>query len=144
MPEMETTSIEALILANHVEAINGLLYISGGGWTDMHRRIQDNAVPPSHFGVGVSIRVPWHETNEDHTIMIEVQHEDSTLTVARAEGTMKLGRPPQLTRGDIQHAVIAMSVDTIFPDAGGYRVIARLDGDKVTVTWPFRVHDVRA
>jgi hypothetical protein len=92
----------------------------------------------------VSIRVPWHETNEDHTIMIEVQNEDSTLTVARAEGTMKLGRPPQLTRGDIQHAVIAMSVDTIFPDAGGYRVIARLDGDKVTVTWPFRVHDVRA
>jgi hypothetical protein len=27
MPEMETTSIEALILANHVEAINGSLYL---------------------------------------------------------------------------------------------------------------------
>ena len=144
MSDTETTSIEALILANHVEGINGLLYISGGGWTDHHRHIQNSVVPPSHFGVGVSIRVPWHATNEDHTIVVEVQNEDSTLTIARAEGTINVGRPAQLTRGDIQHAVIAMNVDTIFPQPGGYRVIATLDGDKSSATWPFRVHDVKA
>jgi len=137
---MEVTHIDVLILANHAEAINGLLYLSGGGWTDLHRQIQDGNVPANHFGIGISIRVPWHETNEPHKFFLDVQNEDATVTLLHAEADVTAGRPPQLPRGAVQHAVLAINVDTTFPGPGGYRVIANVDG-KSTATWPFRVHD---
>jgi hypothetical protein len=41
----------------------------------------------------------------------------------------------------VQHAVIAINVDTLFPAPGGYRIFATIDGDVDTATWPFQVHD---
>src|SRR5216683_35017 len=96
---VETTAIDALILANHAEAVNGLLYISGGGWTDLHRQIQDGKPPTNHFGIAASVRVPWHETNKPHKFILEIENEDSTAIIMRAEGQMNVGRPPQLTHG---------------------------------------------
>ena len=144
MLEMERTRIDTLMLANHAEAINGLLYISGGGWTDHHRRIQGETFPNSHFGIALSLRVPWHETNQPHKFVVEVQNDDATVTVMRAEGEFNVGRPAQLPPGTTQHAVLAITVDTIFPAPGGYRVVATIDEVKDEATWPFRVHDVRA
>lgn len=138
--QLETTHIEALILANHAEAINGLLYLSGGGWTDVHRQIQGGIKPSNHFGIGLSIRVPWHETNENHRFTLDVQNEDATVVLVHAEGDINVGRPPQLHRGDVQHALFAINVDTTFPSPGGYEVVATVDG-KSKATWPFRVHD---
>lgn len=141
MAEAETAKIDVLILANHAEAINGLLYLSGGGWTDTHRQIRGGIVPTNHFGIGISVRVPWHETNQPHKFVLEVQNEDATVTIMRADGDINIGRPSQLAPGDIQHAVLAINVDTVFPAPGGYRVIATINGDKSVATWPFRVHD---
>jgi hypothetical protein len=141
MSPLETTRIDMLIPANHAEAINGLLYISGGGWTDVYRRIRAGVVPPNHFGIGVSVRIPWHETNRIHKFVLEVQNEDATATVVHAEGELNAGRPPQLAPGDVQHAVLAVNVDIVFPAPGGYRVVATLDEGGDTATWPFRVHD---
>jgi hypothetical protein len=143
MLNMETTRIDMLIVANHAEAINGLLYLSGGGWTDLHRQIRGGNVPPSHFGIGISIRVPWHETNQPHKFVLDVQNEDATTTVVHAESSINVGRPPQLPPGSIQHAIIAINVDTVFPGPGGYRVAATVDGDRSVATWPFRVHDAQ-
>jgi len=143
MADLETTRIDVLIVANHAEAVNGLLYISGGGWTDLHRQIVAGAAPSSHFGIGVSVRIPWHETNQPHRFLLDVQNEDATVTVAHAEGSINVGRPPQLPPGALQHAVLAINVDAVFPAPGGYRVVATVDGGQGQVTWPFRVHDTR-
>jgi hypothetical protein len=139
-PEIETTRIDVLIPANHAEAINGLLYLSGGGWTDVHRQIRGGNVPTNHFGIGLSIRIPWHETNEKHRFTLDVQNEDASQVVVHAAGDMNVGRPPQLSPGSVQHAIFAINVDIVFPQPGGYRIIAIVDG-KDTATWPFRVHD---
>lgn len=142
---LETTTIEFLILANHVEAANGLLYISGGGWTEHYRRLPKGGAPtPSHFGVGLSVLIPWHETNQPHHLAVQVENEDATNVVAKVDADIKVGRPPNLPPGTAQHAIVSLSVDTIFPAPGGYRVVARLDDDKDVKTWPFRVHDVVA
>lgn len=143
MSDTEKSSIDTLILANHAEAVNGLLYISGGGWTDTHRQIRrDNPPPNNHFGIGISVRIPWNETNQPHKFVVEVQNDDATNTVVRAEGELNVGRPPQLSPGAVQHAVLAINVDVTFPAPGGYRVIASLNGERDVRTWPFRVHDV--
>ncbi len=140
-PRIETTCIDALILANHAEAINGLLYLSGGGWTDLHRQIRDGIVPTNHFGIGISICVPWHETNERHEFVLDVWNEDATASVVHANGEINVGRSPRLSPGSPQHAMIAINVETVFPGPGGYRVIATIDHGLDTATWPFHVHD---
>ena len=144
LDSLETTHIDVLILANHAEAINGLLYLSGGGWTDLHRQIRGGVAPSSHFGIGLSVRIPWHETNDAHPFVLAIENEDATTQIAHVEGAITVGRPPQLSQGAVQHAVIAVNIDTVFPTPGGYRVIATLDGGKSTATWPFRVHDTLA
>ncbi len=137
---METVGIDALIVANHAEAINGLLYLSGGGWTDLHRRILDGHIPTSHLGIGMTIRVPWHEANQKHRFTVAVQSDDTKEVIVRAEGDITVGRPPQLARGSAQHAIVAVTMDTTIPKAGNYRIVATIDGKGETV-WPFRVHD---
>jgi hypothetical protein len=138
----ESAGIDVLILANHAEAINGLLYIMGGGWTDAHRQIvKDNPPPTTHFGIGVSVRVPWHDTNRPHKLQIVVEEADAMAIIAKVEGELNVGRPPQLPPGSLQHAVMAINIDTVFPAAGEYRVVARIDETLDQATWPFRIHD---
>jgi hypothetical protein len=140
----ERAEIEFVILANHVEAVNGLLYISGGGWAEHNRLVGPNGPPVSHFGVGVAIRIPWNETNIPHRLSLRVENEDATLVIAQWDAGITVGRPPTLEQGAIQHAVLGISIDTVFPRAGGYRVVVQLDEDGGQKTWPFRVRDLPA
>ena len=55
-----------------------------------------------------------------------------------------VGRPPQITPGSLQHAVIAINVDTLFLAPGGYLIAATIDGGVDKATWPFQVHDTHA
>jgi hypothetical protein len=137
--------IEFLLLANHVESVHGLLYISGGGWTDARRNLSPNGTPPpTHLGIALSIAVPWHETNQPHVLAIQIENDDATVTVARIEAQINVGRPPNLPPGADQHMMVAMPLDLVFPAEGGYRVVARLDQSDDLATWAFRVHDVAA
>jgi hypothetical protein len=141
---IERVRIDMLMPANHAEAVNGLLYLVGGGWTDLHRRIVGGQAPPSHFGVALSVRVPWNATNQSHQFTVDIQNEDATVSVAHVEGQINVGRPPHLAPGSLQHAAVAINIDTLFPAPGGYRILAALDEDTDTAAWPFTVHDTRA
>jgi hypothetical protein len=137
----ERPTIESLMLANHAEAVNGLLYVSGGGWTDHTRVIQGNNMPLTHLGLAVSIRVPWNQTNRIHQLAIDIENEDATEHVSHVEATMSVGRPPMLPPGSDQHAALALNADIMFPGPGSYRLIASLDGETDVRHWTFRIHD---
>ena len=141
-PTGDRLTIELLILANHVEAINGLLYVSGGGWTDHFRvKTPTGAATQSYLGIGVSILVPWNETNQRHQLAIRIENEDATANVAQIGAEFNVGRLPTATVGAVQHAVVAVPMALVFPAAGGYRIVAELDnGDRRQ--WSFRVHDI--
>ena len=69
--------VEFVILANHAEAHNGLLYLSGAGWNDAALGFTtEGTSTPLHFGVGVSVLVPWTETNRKHHLQVRMEHED--------------------------------------------------------------------
>jgi len=140
---LDEPEIELLLLANHVEGINGLLFVSGGGWTDINRTIQPGqAPPPSHFGIGVGVRVPWNETNRVHHLEVFLEDRDATTRLANVNAQFNVGRPPTLPPGEDQHTVLALNVDLVFPKAGGYRVVARLGENRRSRTWSFRIHDI--
>lgn len=135
--------IEYIALSNHAEAVNSLLYLSGAGWTD-HWRTRNPAgeFGPSHFGIGVSILVPWTETNERFSLGIRVEGEDGEPEIANVAGELEVGRPPGLPHGSDLRAVLAINVDTVFPAAGGYRIVGQIASDPTTrKTVSFRVID---
>ncbi|MGH2373699.1 MAG: DUF6941 family protein [bacterium] len=136
------THIEFLILANHAEAKEGLLYVLGGGWTDHWRQVpKGGPIPASHFGVGVGVIVEWTDTNRPHHLTIRFETDDGK-EVGRVEGDLEVGRPPGLPAGSDQRAVLAFNGDFQWPSSGGYRVVARLGSDSATdKIVRFRVHD---
>lgn len=139
----EKPQFELLCLANHVEAINGLLYIVGGGWTDHHRPPrQPNGQPTiSHVGIAVMVRIPWNETNRPHRFLVEIQDLDGG-SFMKVEGDLNIGRPPFLKPGTSQHACLAINTESTFIRAGAYVLRGLLNGDEQTLrTWEFHVHD---
>jgi hypothetical protein len=131
--------IELLTVANHAEAINGLLYLSGAGWTELYRTVPaDGAIPPNHVGVGVAIQVGWGETNQRHQVALRIETADGAVVV-QVQGEFELGRPPGLTPGSDLRSVLAFNGELQFPAAGIYRVVASVGDHMRFVT--FRVHD---
>lgn len=134
--------VEYVMLANHAEAVNGLLYIAGGGWTDHYRQVTPGQPPPiSQIGIALSVYVPWTATNRPLKLEVKVEDEDAS-ELMKLDATLNTGRPTQLVPGTAQHAALAFNIPLPFPKPGGYRVVASLDDAKDVVTWPFRVHDV--
>ncbi len=138
--------IELLFLANHVESTNNLLYISGGGWTE-HRRflVPDQPAMPSHLGIAVSVLIPWGGTNRDYDLQITMERGEAPVDeppLVRVGATINVGRPPNLRSGAVQHAMLGISIDTVFPQEGDYKLAAVLNtGDRRE--WSFRVVDMR-
>lgn len=148
----ERCRIELLVLANHAEAVNGLLYLAGAGWTEHNRVLPPNApMPASIVGLAAMIYVPWTETNREHKITFVVEDHDGKPAVnaegqpvLTAEGKLNVGRPPTISPGAGQHAPIAFNVPVTFPRAGSYRLVVRLNDTGDFRSWSFRVHDIPA
>jgi hypothetical protein len=131
--------VEMLMVANHVEARDGLLFMSGGGWADLWRgNFTPGAPPVNHFGIALSIRIPWTETDRPHHWVMTLAHEDGD-EVFRGEGEVGAGRPQGVPEGSDQSAVLAVNIDMQFPHAGGYRLTTELAGEEWGTS--FRVHD---
>jgi hypothetical protein len=131
--------IELLTVANHAEAVNGLLYLSGAGWTDLFRPVHASGqVPVNHIGIGVAILVSWNETNQPHRITLRIENADGQVLV-NVQGDLEMGRPPGLAPGSDLRGVMAINGEVQFPSAGIYRVVATAGQDVRSVT--FRVHD---
>jgi hypothetical protein len=135
-------TVDYLLLANHVEVQNGLLYVSGGGWANLFRGPLDPEEPPpiNHFGIAASLVIPWDETNQDHRFVIRVVQDkegEDNQEVARVEGGIEVGRPAGLDPGTDQRISVGFSIDTAFPEEGRYRVVAQIGEDTRSVD--FRV-----
>jgi hypothetical protein len=134
--------VSALLLANHAEVVNGLLYVSGGGWTDHHRPVLPNGeFPASHIGIVAIVTIPWNETNHAHRLVIRLAGVDGKELV-RVEANFNVGRPPTVPPGSSQPMPLAFPLDVKFAQAGEYQLVAEIDEVSAAEPWPFRVHDV--
>ncbi len=134
--------IELLTVANHAEAVNGLLYLSGAGWTDLRRPMPAQGPPPvNHLGIGIAVLVGWEETNHRHRIDIRMENADG-VQLMNMQADLEMGRPAGLAPGSDLRGVMAINAELQFPAAGIYRVIASVGENPRSVT--FRVHDVAA
>ena len=135
----EKPHIEFVMLADHAAAIDGKLYMNGGGWTDHNRPVAAGQTPLSAFSIALSVFVPWGDTNRPIDLNLTVEDDDGNKLVDM-KTQMVVGRSPLLKPGTGQHSPLAINAVTMFPKTGGYRVVVKFADD--TRTWPFRVNDI--
>jgi len=118
---------EWIILCDHVEVINGKVYMMGGGWSF----VTINQEPPvAHpCGIAVSFSVPWHETNQVHPISVEVLDPDGTSLVT-VEADLEVGRPPGTQMGTAQRVPIAFNMALSLTKPGPYVARTRVHGQE--------------
>lgn len=126
---VEKTTVEYLILADSAEALNGKLYLMGGGWdsvtvTDITRPV------PMAIACGVS--VPWVETDDAHQLSLAITDQDGKEVAPRLQASFKTGRSPNLERGHPAHVPFAIKAELPFPGAGTYLISATVDDNVET------------
>ena len=90
-----------MLLCDYCEALNGKLYIMGGGWSL-------TGPNPTPFGIAILFEVPWDRANEQHHFRLDLMDADGDPLLVPTpegeqplfiEGSFETGRPPGLKRG---------------------------------------------
>ena len=139
------TDIDAtMLLCDYAQAVNGKLYITGGGWS-MLGKVQ----PRARMSLAVKLAVPWSRANEQlqiEAVLITdqgddvVQSNDEGEQPVRAEGAVELGRPPGLRHGTPLDASFVLDFEGLDLEPGGYVWELRVD-EALAARIPFQVID---
>lgn len=119
-----------ILLCDHAEAINGKLYIMGGGWTIC-------SPGPRNMAVAVRIKVPWTDTNEKHKFALFLQDADGkTIELGdppkpvMQAGEFEVGRPPGAVPGsDLDFTAVFGFIGLPLDPEKGYRWQLEIDGE---------------
>jgi hypothetical protein len=126
-----------MMLADHAAAVDGKLYINGGGWS-----VTGPAPMPGAIAMAVS--VPWDEREEEHSFLLELLDADGHPVLVptpqgvqplRIEGGFKLDGPFDVKPGTPLDGAFAFNYAPI-PLAPGSRYEWRLTvDDRVDEDW---------
>lgn len=119
-----------MLLADAAQAINGKLYILGGGWSI----IGPDPVPSA---IAIKIEVPWDEANKRHKLRLELLDADGKPVMlptplgekpVQIEGDFEVGRPPGLKPGTPLDVAMALNVGPL-PLKSDSRLVWKLSVD---------------
>ena len=136
--------VETLMLANHVEVANGLLYIHGGGWTHHWRRpeIPGQDRQPSPLSAAISFVVPSKEADRPHPFVLAIHPpNEGEAEVVRVEGSFTVTPRPGSTE-EFHRNCLGVNLSVVFPAEGRYVLSCEIPGQgrREVVFW---VHDQR-
>jgi hypothetical protein len=120
-----------LILCDHAEAVNGKLYINGGGWNLLFAPDR-----PINISLAILIEVPWTETNTPHVFRADLLTADGDVVSVDGNeisltGQFEVGRPPGIKPGTSLNTPLAMQINALSLPAGGYEWRLFIDEDQV-------------
>jgi hypothetical protein len=136
--------LDWMMLTNHAEVVNGLLYISGGSWDTLNigGPLPDGA-PEGAVGAFTGtlvIRLLFHvtETGREHELTITIVDEDGAQ-IADAGGRSEVLLMPNLPPGWDQGMNVAVPfTGLLLPRFGLYTIHVQVNGQHVG-SLPFRV-----
>jgi hypothetical protein len=132
-----------MLLANHAEVNNGLLYIAGGTWDTSTVHAPPEGLPEGSVAQVTGtlvIRLLFHvtETDRDHTFTVTLMDEDGG-EVGKIEGGATISRIQGLPPGWDQGLNLAIPLTGIpLPRFGLYNLSVQVDGQHLG-DLPFRV-----
>lgn len=120
LQSLNEPTFDFFILADRAEAVNGKLYMMGGGWT---RTIVPDVSQPAPLSFAVGVLVPWNATNQQHTVRITIEDLDRHRPVEfELEAGFVTGRPATATVAETQRALLALpAVPVLYPGPGAYQ-----------------------
>jgi hypothetical protein len=108
-----------LMLTDHSEAVNGKLYMTGGGWNVL--RFPE--LPHEWtFGIALGIDVAWDETNRSHDLLLRIEDPDGVQLGESLEGNFETGRPPGMPAGQEQRLVMSI---------GPHAAVVQINGEEL-------------
>jgi hypothetical protein len=122
-----------MLLADAVQAVDGKLYILGGGWSL-------TGPAATAMGIAMKIDVPWDQTNRRHEWMLRLIDADGHVVTAETPegarpieigGQFEVGRPPGLPPGTPIDLPIAINLPPL-PLPPGRRLVWQLAVDDET------------
>jgi hypothetical protein len=126
--------LDFLLVADRAEAVNGKLYVLGGGWD----RIALPAFPAqANFDVALGVMVAYRETNEQHTFQLTLEDDDNQVVLGPISGQFELGRPPGIRPAQAQRFMVAVRGPFPIERPGCLHWVVTLDGERVgrTTFW---------
>ena len=121
-----------MLLCDWADALNGKLYIGGGGWDRVFK------VQPLGCSVAVMLSVPWHATNEKHVFRLTLQTEDGVVVKDAQEnrfeivGEFETGRPAGTKPGSPIRTPLTFRVQQLDLAVGGYAFVLEVDETEIT------------
>src|SRR5215210_4956311 len=117
-----------VLLSDFAEAINGKLYVMGGGWNVLFA--PDH---PVNMSLGVLLAVDWNETNTRHELVVELLDENGDLAEIGGQTVMlrsefEVGRPAGIKAGSAINTPLAFTFAGLPLPAGGYEFKVSVGG----------------
>jgi len=127
-----------LLLCDHAEALNGKLYVMGGGWNVLFAPGR-----PVHTAVAAVIAVPWDQTNLRHKLSLDLLTADGDPVeveggAVHLEGMFEVGRPAGVKPGSALNTPLVWNFDGLVLQEGGYEWKLSID-DSPVASRPFTV-----
>jgi len=121
-----------LLLADSAQAVDGKLYVLGGGWSII-------GPEPSPIAIAMKIEVPWDQANRSHLWQLELLDADGNPVSAAGpdgegqpieiSGEFEVGRPPGLKPGTPLDLPLAITMSPLpLPPGGRYVWRLSIDG----------------
>jgi hypothetical protein len=117
-----------LLLADHAEAVNGKLYMTGGGWNVL--RLPE--LPHEWaFHIALGIDIGWHETNANHELRVGIHDPDGVELGDGLVASFETGRPPGMPTGQEQRLVMSIGASATFAAAGPHAAVVHVDEEEI-------------
>lgn len=132
-----------VLLCDFAEAINGKLYVMGGGWSNLNAPGR-----PVNVSLAIVVSVPWDRTNHRHRLTIELidgegQPVDMQGAPVAVESRFEVGRPPGVKPGTSLNAPITWAFNGLVLEEGLYEFKVSV-GEDLVVSRPFTVQEPAA
>jgi hypothetical protein len=117
-----------LLLSDHSEAVNGKLYMTGGGWNVV-------TLPelPHEWGfhIALGVDVGWDETNRRHNLRLNIHDPDGVELGEDFSAEFETGRPPGMPAGQEQRLVMSIGTTTTFSTVGPHAVVVHVNDEEL-------------
>jgi hypothetical protein len=126
-----------MLLCDGADAVEGKLYILGGGWSHTLANV------PVNMALAIMIAVPWNQANEKHDVHAALVSEDGETVEIEgnqviASGELEVGRPAGLRAGTQLNTPLVLGFNGLVLKSGGYVWELRIGGE-VMARAPFQV-----
>ncbi len=124
----EYVRVTSLFLADHAQAVNGKLYVTGGAWDTINTR--SFPVTHPHLSVCLALEIGWEDHGREVKVEVKLMNADGKSLLARpVGGSTKAVRAPGAQPGDTTPLLLVFNLLGLrFNEPADNTVSVELDG----------------